>query len=70
MLCDFNFSLLSTQGCPSPPGSTDRERILLTMQDVTVRLVSRHISGKGLGLTTVFDSPNPEAWIHHQKTEQ
>ncbi|KAG8513543.1 hypothetical protein J0S82_012856 [Galemys pyrenaicus] len=34
-LSDFNFSLLNSRGCPDPPSSTDRERILLTIQDVT-----------------------------------
>ncbi|XP_012587473.1 PREDICTED: uncharacterized protein KIAA0556 homolog isoform X2 [Condylura cristata] len=33
-LCDFNFSLLNSRGCPDPPSNTDKERILLTIQDV------------------------------------
>uniref|UniRef100_A0A4W2C8I5 Katanin interacting protein n=1 Tax=Bos indicus x Bos taurus TaxID=30522 RepID=A0A4W2C8I5_BOBOX len=32
--CDFNFSLPNAKGRPDPPSSTDRERILLTIQDV------------------------------------
>ncbi|XP_043312023.1 katanin-interacting protein isoform X6 [Cervus canadensis] len=32
--CDFNFSLLNAKGRPDPPSSMDRERILLTIQDV------------------------------------
>ncbi|XP_054549757.1 katanin-interacting protein isoform X3 [Talpa occidentalis] len=33
-LSDFNFSLLNSRGCLDPPSSTDKERILLTIQDV------------------------------------
>ncbi|XP_045398806.1 katanin-interacting protein isoform X6 [Lemur catta] len=32
--CDFNFSLPNTQGHSDPPSNTDKERILLTIQDV------------------------------------
>ncbi|XP_057605961.1 katanin-interacting protein isoform X2 [Hippopotamus amphibius kiboko] len=32
--CDFNFSFLNAHGRPEPPSSADRERILLTIQDV------------------------------------
>nr|XP_025866845.1 protein KIAA0556 homolog isoform X1 [Vulpes vulpes] len=32
--CDFNFSLLNAHGCSDPASSTDKERILLTIQDV------------------------------------
>ncbi|XP_043770505.1 katanin-interacting protein isoform X2 [Cervus elaphus] len=32
--CDFNFSLPNAKGRPDPPSSMDRERILLTIQDV------------------------------------
>ncbi|XP_048645653.1 katanin-interacting protein isoform X2 [Marmota marmota marmota] len=33
--CDFRFSLLKAREHPEPPGSTDKDRILLTIQDVT-----------------------------------
>ncbi|XP_032698591.1 LOW QUALITY PROTEIN: protein KIAA0556 homolog [Lontra canadensis] len=32
--CDFHLSLLDTHGCPDPASNTDKERILLTIQDV------------------------------------
>ncbi|XP_053410642.1 katanin-interacting protein isoform X2 [Nycticebus coucang] len=32
--CDFNFSLLNAHGHSDPPSNTDKERILLTIQDV------------------------------------
>ncbi|KAK2493665.1 hypothetical protein MC885_014564, partial [Smutsia gigantea] len=32
--CDFNFSLLNAHGHSDPPSSMDKERILLTIQDV------------------------------------
>ncbi|XP_029802522.1 protein KIAA0556 homolog isoform X1 [Suricata suricatta] len=32
--CDFNFSFLNAQGCPDPASRVDKERILLTIQDV------------------------------------
>ncbi|XP_043416180.1 katanin-interacting protein isoform X2 [Prionailurus bengalensis] len=32
--CDFNFSLLNAHGLPDPASSADKERILLTIQDV------------------------------------
>ncbi|XP_042638159.1 katanin-interacting protein [Orycteropus afer afer] len=32
--CDFNFSLLNTHGHSDPPSNADKERILLTIQDV------------------------------------
>ncbi|XP_034526111.1 protein KIAA0556 homolog isoform X4 [Ailuropoda melanoleuca] len=32
--CDFHFSLLDAHGCPEPASNTDKERILLTLQDV------------------------------------
>ncbi|ELW66408.1 hypothetical protein TREES_T100000427 [Tupaia chinensis] len=32
--CDFSFSLLNARGHPDPPSSVDKERILLTIQDV------------------------------------
>ncbi|XP_039741497.1 katanin-interacting protein [Pteropus medius] len=32
--CDFNFSVQNTHGCLDAPGNMDKERILLTIQDV------------------------------------
>ncbi|XP_035922111.2 katanin-interacting protein isoform X1 [Halichoerus grypus] len=32
--CDFHFTLLDAHGCPDPASNTDKERILLTIQDV------------------------------------
>lgn len=52
--CDVNFSLQNAHGNSDLPSSTDKARILLTIQDVMVRRLSCILTMKGPGL---FCSP-------------